>query len=318
MARVFVTGASGFVGRHLVARLTSHGHAVRALLRRAIDLGAGVTPVRGSLEDVSGFGPALRQCDAVIHAAAALPPVSDARAEAVNRQATRELAAAAVDAGVRLFVFVSSVAAIGFRDLGLVGPEVACRPETAYGRSKRAAERDLLALDAPLRVVIVRPPTVYGPGDRGNFLLLTRRIERGFFVLPGGGDNRMSFCHVDNLVSALYFALECPQARAIFHVDDGRPVSLREAVETIAAALGRRVVLLPLPMPAARAAALGCELLGRLWGIEPPLTRSRLRTVTSDFALDGSRLRQLGWSPPIAFAAGVGGTVGWYRAQRLL
>jgi len=313
----FVTGASGFVGAHLARHLVAEGWDVRALRHRSAPP-EGVVEVAGDLGDIAAFAEALGGADAVFHCGALLAPVDDEReAERINHRATVILAEAARDARVGSFVFVSSIAAVGFRErAGLLGPDARCTPTTAYGRSKRAAERDLLRLPAGgMRVVVVRPPTVYGPGDRRNFLALARAVDTGLFPIPGRGDNRMSFCHVDNLVRALAEAPDARDLEGIVHVADPAPVTLRETVRTLADALGRRPLPLPFPMPVARAAATACELLLRG---RAPLDRDRLRTITADCALDTSHLSERGFVPPVPFARGVADTVGWYRRQGLL
>ncbi len=274
----------------------------------------------GELENVEAFAESLRGCDAIIHNAAVLPPVDDDRADALNHRASVELAKAGLARGVSRYVFVSSVAAVGFRDgEGLVAEGARCTPQTPYGRSKRAAELSLLALDGgDLRVAIVRPPTVYGPGDRGNFMALVRSIDSRKFLVPGKGSNRMSFCHVENLCIALALCVERDDARGIFHAADARPVTLRETATTIATAADRPLLPIPFPMIAARAAARGLEAVGKVLNIEPPLTRIRLNTITSDWAFDTSKLEALGYRPPVDFLAGTRETIQWYRSEGLL
>lgn len=316
----FVTGASGFVGSHLVRRLLEDGWRVRALRHREPIAVDGVEPVDGELSDVAAFASYLAGIDTVFHGAALLDPVPDAAlAETVNRRATLELATAARDAGAQCFVFVSSMAAIGFHPgAGLLTPDTACRPTTVYGRTKRDAELDLLRLQAPeMRVVLARPPTVYGPGEDRNFLALTRAVNTGLFPIPGPGDNRMSFCHVANLVDALVWAAE-HGASGVLHVADERPVTFREVVGAIAAALGRRPFPVPFPMPLARAVAAACAFAWRPLPGTPPLSPERLVTLTSDCALDTSELLSRGWRPPLDFESGVQQTVEWYRSRGML
>ncbi|MBI2892438.1 MAG: NAD-dependent epimerase/dehydratase family protein [Deltaproteobacteria bacterium] len=317
--RVFLTGASGFIGGHLARALAARGHEVTELWRRPCPDPARRV-VGGDLRRIEDFASALGGCDAVVHAAAVLDPVAtEEEANEVNRHGTVRLGHAAAARGVRRFVFLSSAAVIGSPPAsGIARADTPCAPVTAYGRSKRAAEIELLderdqeALRG-LRVVVVRPPTVYGPGEARNFLELTRAIDRRLFVVPGRGHNRMSFCHVDNLVSALLLAVEHEAAKGILHVADAENVTLRLAAETIAAALERRLLPLPFPMPLARAAALACEVAARPLGLRPPLSRARLATLTTDLALDLSEARDLGYEPPVRFADGVKQTIEWYR-----
>jgi UDP-glucose 4-epimerase len=319
--RVLVTGATGFVGARAAERFVACGHEVHALVRRPGTAPAGTREVVGDLARVERFAGQLRGIDTVVHAAALVEPLPPGQSvDLINRAATIELARAARAAGARGFVFVSSVMAIGFRPrAGLVGVDVACRPATPYGESKWRAELELAALaGAGLRVAIVRPPTVYGRGDtRGNFLALARAVNTGWFAVPGPGHNRMSFCHVDNLVEVLRLAAERDDATGIFHAAD-QPVTLREVAALVARELGASLVPVPFPRPVAYAAAGALELWGHLSGRSPPLTRRRLATIVSDFALDPARLSQIGYRPITGFAPGVADAIAWYREQGLL
>lgn len=320
----FVTGGSGFVGGHVIAALLDLGWSVRALRHQRPlppSIADRVRAIDGDLSNVSVWAHALHGARAVVHCGALLDPIFDAgAADAINHRATVTLARAAADAEVDDFVFLSSMAAVGFAPAaGLVAPDAPCHPTTHYGRSKLAAERSLLSLNVSMRVVIVRPPTVYGPGEARNFLALTRAIDGTVFPIPGSGDNRMSFCHVDNLAAAVSWVLQTRAARGILHVADERPVTLTEVVDTIAAALGDSAArVVRIPMPAMRAAATLSELAFRALNRPPPLTRGRLTTVAADCALDTRGTTALGFSPDVRFDAGVASTVRWYREARLL
>ncbi len=318
----FVSGASGFVGQRLVRRLAATGRQVRALVHRSpLPDVPGVVPVPGDLADVASFVGSLGGVELIVHCGALLDPIADVEAaERINHRATMALARAGRDAGVGRFVFVSSIAAIGFRaDAGLLDPRAPCAPTTPYGKSKRDAERGLGEMDAgAMRVVTVRPPTVYGAGEHRNFLALTRAVATGLFPVPGRGDNRMSFCHVDNLIDGLLWAAELGEAPPIVHVADREPVTLRHTVDTISRAVGRHPLRVPFPMPVARAVAVACEAAWAVAGRPPPLSRARLRTITSDCALDTRASAALGFAPSVDFEAGVRDAVEWYRRERLL
>lgn len=319
--RVLVTGAAGFVGRHVAGALLGRGYLVRALVHHARDVPAGVELVEGDLADAGSLERAVRGVAGVVHSAALLDPISDeAAADRVNHRATLALAQASARAGARAFVHLSTQAAIGFHPgAGLLGPDARCEPTTIYGRSKLAAERALVGADlGALRVVLLRPPTVYGPGERRNFLALCRAVDSGAFPVPGPGDNRMSFCAVENLAEACVWALETKPARGILHVADEPVLTFRQVVETLAWALGRPLWPLPFPLPLARAVARVAEAAFARSGREAPLSRARLRTLTADSALDTSLTRALGFRPPVRFPDGVSRTVAWYRDAGLL
>jgi nucleoside-diphosphate-sugar epimerase len=319
---VFLTGGSGFIGRALLPRLTAGGFSVRAL-RHEHDLPpCAAEVVTGSLARVSELRPLLAGMDAVVHCAALLDPVEDeARADLINHRATANLAAAAAQGGVRTFIHLSSQAAVGSMEgaTGSIGPDAPCAPTTHYGRSKRAAEQALGSLSSgEMRIVILRPPTVYGPGERRNFLALVRAIDTGLFVIPGRGRNRISFCAAANLAHAVAFCLTHEQARHVIHVADEPAMTFRESVALLARALGTRILPLPFPESAARAVALGLELGFRAVRRPPPLSRARLRTITADCALDTSQSRQLGLSPVMGFREAIAETIAEYRRAGLL
>lgn len=321
MSLAVVTGASGLVGACLARALGDASHRVRAL-EHARPAPFADERARGDLRSAEVRAAVVEGATVVHHAAALLDPIdSEREADLVNHLATLELAREARRAGARAFVFVSSQAAIGWSEGGaaLLDEDAPCAPTTIYGRSKRAAELALLREDlAPMRVAIVRPPTVYGPGERRNFLALTRAVATGVFPVLGRGDNRMSFCHVENLAAALVAIGEDERASGVLHASDARPVTLREVVDTIARAAGVRRLPLSVPLPAARLMAKCAELAFAPLGVRPPLDRARLTTLTSDRALDTSRLRALGFEPPVGWEEGVRETVASYRAEGVL
>jgi len=319
--KVFVTGATGFIGQHLVQALLKDGHQVVALIRPGREIPPGCQEVRGDLLDVNSFVHCLEGVDGVVHLAALLDPVeSEELAWKVNYEATLELARAATAAGARHFVFASSIAAIGFPGCsGLIKPDAPCDPTTAYGESKRSCEIALLDPESGyLPVSVLRPPTVYGVGERRNFLSLTRAVATGAFPVPGRGENRMSFCHVSNVVDALCFLLKNAHVNGLFHVADPDRITLKLAATTIADSLGARLLPVPFPLFVAKVAAISCELIARPLGKSPILSLQRLDTLTRDFALDCSSLAEAGFVAETTFAQGVEATIRWYRSVSLV
>lgn len=317
---ILVTGASGFLGARVTEALVDEGRAVRAWIHRR-PVAVATERLVGDLRDEATRQKAVEGASSVVHGAALLDPIaSEDDADAVNHRATVALAEAAARAGCACFVFVSSQAAIGWRaDAGLVDEHAPLAPTTIYGRSKRDAEQGVARAElGAMRVVILRPPTIYGPGERRNFLALTRAVATGLFPIPGDGGNRMSFCHLDNAVEAARFALDVEAARGPLHVADARPVTLRDAVTTIARAAGRHPLPVPFPLGIARLAARATELAFAPLRRPPPLSRARLATLTADCALDTRRLARLGFVPPVGFEEGVRETVARYLVDGAL
>ncbi len=317
---IFVTGGSGFIGTHLIRQLTKSGHHVGALWRGCGQAPQGCQTITGDLRHLQGLESQLEGYTAIIHCAAAMDPIHDAaQGDLVNRSATLQLARAAKQHGVKKFIFISSIAAIGIRDLpGGVSPATPCQPTTVYGHTKRQAELELLALgDRGPTVTIIRPPTVYGVGERRNFLSLVKAIHSRRFLVPGAGDNPMSFCHVQNLVEAIDFVLhrDCPP---ILHITDLPPLTLRQVCTAIAEELGIKLLPLPFPRWAAVSTAICLEIAAAMIGRSPPLSRGRLSTLTSRYALNCDELLGLGFKPPLSFQQGLRETVNWYRNMHLL
>jgi UDP-glucose 4-epimerase len=232
---IFITGATGFIGQRLVIRLKEKGERLKALSRSqhseyetvVCDLQTNLIP-----ED------ALEGIDTVFHLAGFAHDLRDSAELAglyrkINVDATVRLAELALRAGVSRFVFVSSVKAGG-------GREVA--PEWIYGKTKREAELRLLesTQQSSMRVTIVRPALVYGPGVKGNLQLMRRGIEQGWFPpLPETG-NRRSMIHVDDLVQALLLVKDDRRTnREIFIATDGKPYSSRDIYNAICHAIGK-------------------------------------------------------------------------------
>jgi UDP-glucose 4-epimerase len=219
--RIALTGATGFIGGHLLAALTRAGH----------------DPIVLSRGDLSRPTARLEGAHALIHVAAIAHARGTDRTayDAANRDLPLRLADAARSIGVTRFVFVSSINA-------------ATRPDTPYGASKAAAERGLLAMPG-LEPVIVRPPPVYGPDARGGFALLVRLAASPLPLPFGGTRNRRTIIAVDNLVDALLFATVAPRlgGQTFTATDPGPPPTLAGIVTALRAGLGRTPGLFPGP-----------------------------------------------------------------------
>lgn len=298
---VVVTGASGFVGRELVALLSSRDdwHVVAAARRPDRSWPSRVRPAHlPDLADPAQQGhlePLVAGADAVVHLAARTPggdAGDEARVMAVNAHAVGRLAQTCVRGGVKRFVLVSSSrvcgAVTGARPIDEVSPPA---PDDAYARSKLAAEQAVMAsASARMSWSIVRPPLIYGPGMRGPLLQLARAIARGV-PLPLGSirTNRRDMVGVRNLCRFLELCLEHPKAaNELFVVRDGEPTSTRGLIEAMAKALRRPARLVPVP-----AAALG--LAARLAG-----RGAMMQRLLGDHRIEDAKARrQLGWRPEV-------------------
>lgn len=318
--KAFVTGATGFVGGHLVDRLLAAGDEVTALVRspaKAAGLAErGVRLVRGDLEARDALREAAAGADVVYHVAALVGAVDEAEFLRANREGTASVVAAVREVAVSArFVQVSSLAAAGPAARGR--PRAAHEPEapvTMYGRSKLAAEQ--VVRESGLRWVIVRPPAVYGPRDADNFITLFRALRWGVAPIFGDGTQELSLVHVEDLAAGIRAAgVAADVERRAWFVHHPEVVTSADVVRGIARELGRGVTVLPLPRVVA-AAALG--VTGRLATLLKRKTILRADKVHEFFAPAWTGdvapfLAATGWQPRFDLAAGLAHTHAWYR-----
>jgi len=308
--RILVTGASGFVGAALCPELLARGHAVRAAVRR---LGAqpGDPPDLHQVlvEDLGAdldWNALLDGVDIVVHLAAiAHRSAQEAEIRRVNFDATARLAQAA-RGRVRRFVFMSSVKVHGEDSgEGAYTETDPTRPEDAYGRSKLEAERFLseLAARSGMELVLIRPPLVYGPGVKANFLRLLRWVDSGLPLPFAGIQNRRSLVYLGNLVDAVARCVEHPRALGPFLVSDEEIVSTAQLASRIARALERPARLLRVPREA-------LQLAGAITG-----RAEEIRRLTGNLVVDIAKARRsLDWRPPHAIDDGLAETARWFRS----
>ena len=255
--RVHVTGAGGVIGRHRVPALQRAGHELQ---------------------------PALAGADVVVHLAGiAHRKASDDELQEVNVRLPERLARQAAR-----FVFISSVKVHGERSTAPFNERSPIRPEDAYGKSKARAEDALRAI-AGLRLVVLRPPLVYGPGVKANFLSLMRAVARGWPLPLASIHNRRSLIYVGNLVDAIVRSLD---GEGTYLVSDGDPLSTPQLCRDIAVALRTRA---------------------RLFGFPPALLPAKL--ASSLEVDDGAFRRHAGWQPPFSPAQGLRATADWYLGR---
>ena len=319
MMRVLVTGATGFVGRHVCQALIGAGHEVSAAVRRPDhpDIPDGVTcHVVPDIGPETDWRVALSGIDAVAHLAARVHIMKEQAADPsaeysrVNADGTACLAKAAAGAGVRRFVFVSTVKVMGEHTSGRPFVETDTpEPEDAYGLSKWAAEKALMeaAGNGPLEPVILRPPLVYGPGVGGNFLSLLKLCQKASPLPLMTVNNRRSFLYVGNLADAVLRCLN-PDNKAAgqtYFIRDGEDLSTPALIRHVARALGRPALLFPAPQSLVRLAGL---LTGK---------SEAVRRMLESLQIDDEKIRhQLRWMPPWDVVQGLKETVVWFTSGK--
>ncbi len=299
---IAITGATGFAGRHAAAELLKRGHRLVALVRdpARARLTGDMRIVEGDLGNAAALAALVRGADAVVHLAGAIAALGRRDYFTVNEQGTAAMAGAAERAGVTRFVQISSLAA---RE-----PQL-----SAYAASKRAAEQALEASAAGLNAIILRPPVVYGPGDRGTLPLIAA-LTRPIAVIPGRSDARFSLIQAEDLARVIADAAESG-TRGCFELSDGTLGGYRWA-DLIAAAqrvegISIRPIFLPRFVPSLVAAAAGG--ISRLTGKPGMMTHGKIAELYhGDWVARGEGL-------PLAdaagFEAGFARTVEWYRRE---
>ncbi|MCL9781533.1 NAD-dependent epimerase/dehydratase family protein [Vibrio sp. S4M6] len=298
--RLFVTGGTGFVGRALLARCESDAISVIGTYRGAYPYlpMSHVEYIQADLTDqLDGLSDHLRGIDAVIHLAARAHQMKDSASDSLtlyrkaNVTPTLALARCAAEAGVKRFVYISSIKVNGERTDAYTAftEDDVVHPEDPYGLSKWEAEQGLhqIAAQTGLEVVIIRPPLVYGPGVKGNMKALARLVKRGFPLPLGGIENKRSIVSVTNLVDLILLTTTHPRAaNQTFLVSDGVDLSTSDLLQYVACAGNTRLRLIPIPVNAVSF-----------------LLRSLGKTIIAERLFGSLRVdityttRQLGWKP---------------------
>ena len=305
--RILVTGVSGFVGSALCARLLGDGALVRGAVRTPHSPSGGVEGVViGDLSSETDWTSALRNVEQVVHLAARVHVMDDksldplAEFRSVNVEGTAALARQAAAAGVRRFVFLSSIKVNGeFTEVGQsFTAEDAPAPQEPYAVSKREAEQLLrqLATETGMEVVIIRPPLVYGAGVKANFHSMMRWLVRGVpLPMAAVTENRRSLVALDNLVDLIVTCLNHPAAaNQTFLVSDGEDLSTADLLKRMGVALGHPAHLFYMPPALLK---LGAAIVSRP-GIYQRLCASLQLDITKTCQL-------LGWAPPVSVDEGL-------------
>jgi len=310
--KVLVTGANGFIGHALCARLLSEGFYVRGAVRRrsiayepqGIDIS-----IINSIGRDTDWTNALRGIDIVIHLAARAHVMRESVYDPllafmeVNVMGTERLAQMSVSAGVRRIIYISSIGVNGesteqraFTEDDISFP---CSP---YAISKREAEEIIRAFSGVMEVVIVRPPLVYGPHAPGNFGRLVQLINSGFPLPFESINNRKSFIYLENIIDAL---VKCAQkVEAIgktYLVSDGQDVSTPDLIRMIAGAMGKKAKLFPCPLSL-------LKMIGKVTG-----KSSEVERLVNSLQIDSTKIRrELSWTPPFTMEQGLRMTADWF------
>ena len=323
--RVLLTGGSGFIGGHIARALAAEGHELRLLVRPTSDTSfVDDLPherVPGDLRRADSLTDACRGIDAVVHAAAVLRAANQSDFMSANRVGTASLARSASDAGVKRFVYISSLAAQG-PSFGTAAepPEATPHPVTAYGRSKLAGEAEIVSRGDGMQVSILRPPLVYGPADRG-LLAFFWMAQRGFCVRLGNGSRRISAIYGPDLADAVAVILRTDMGAESatvrrFHVSDGAGAyDWNQLLGSLESAAGRRLWIASIPAAGFHGLARCSEWLSAVTNQAPMLDRDRVTEMRQLAWLSDptSLMQDTGWRARTSIAEGMRETMSWYR-----
>lgn len=312
MYKTLVTGANGWLGHALVESLSGLSGEVLGTVR--------ANPMAGQIA-VGDIGPqtdwyaALHHCDSVVHLAARVHLMQDRAVEplaayrAVNTEGTLNLARQAAASGVRRFIFLSTIKVHGeSTDVRPFSESDIPNPQDPYAVSKWEAEQGLweISKSTGMEVVVLRPPLVYGPGVKANFLKLMQWVDRGLPLPLASVDNRRSMIYVGNLVDAIRTCLIHPNAAGkTFLVSDGEDVSTPELIRRLAAAMRRPARLMPVSTDWMR-------FMGKIVGKAAAVDR-----LLGSLVIDMSAIQHdLGWKPPYQMEEGLTATAGWFKQHK--
>lgn len=302
LKKILVTGANGFVGKALCEALEHEGINFTAAVRIAK---TAEEVAVGNIDENTVWDKALSGCDTVVHLAARVHVMHDTATDplasyrSINTAGTLRLAQQAAEAGVTHFVFVSTIKVLG--ESGYFTRDDQPQPLDPYAVSKLEAEQALLALGTQtgMKITIIRPPLVYGPGVGANFRKLLGAVKRGIPLPFGLVNNQRSLVYVGNLVSLIATSVKNEKSHnEVLLVDDGKPISTRNLILAMAKALNRKTFLIPVPCLLITALA---TLLGK---------KAAAQRLLGNLAVDSSHTRQLlNWHPPYSLDSGLRATV---------
>jgi len=311
---IVVTGATGFIGRHLLPTLYSQNLQVILATRRhqinELSYNYKIINV-GEINETTNWLDALKEVDILVHLAARAHQLNDQAIDPeaeflrINCAGTNNLVKQAIASGVKHFVFISSIGAMATVSDQLLTEESPCHPDTPYGRSKLQAEKALIeqCQGSQMTWTILRPTLVYGAGNPGNMERLMKLVKTGLPLPLGSINNQKSFLYVGNLVDVIATCIDHPNAKnQTFIVSDGEDLSTSELIRRLGKALEKSPLLLPFPPELLR---LATKLLGKA---------DIADRLLGSLQVDSNKIRQiLDWTPPYTVDQGLQATADWFK-----
>lgn len=320
--KVFVTGATGFLGSHLVDLLLQEGHEVRCLVRPTSDLrwlkNKPIQLIQGDLEPNNrGLREGLKEADWCFHVAGLISTTDSAEYFKVNAGGTRHCLDAALQAAPNLkrFVLVSSIAACGPARNGsdFIDEKTEPKPITVYGQSKLEAERIALSYRAKLPISIIRPPAIYGPRDK-MILPVFQMAKKHFFLVPGGRTKTISMAYVEDVARSCLWAAKSEAAKnEIFFIADGDVYRWHDVADCLANIFYSRVYKISLPKTPILVAAFLEERLAKFRHRSPRIHRGHVHQFFRSWGIHINKIKNAGFTPKFNLEEGMQATVAGYR-----
>ena len=327
--KTLVTGATGFIGTHLVKALVEKGIDVRCLARKASNTKNievfNVEIFYGDLLDEQSLEKALEEIEVIYHLAGEVFSSQKRRYYQVNLGGLNNLLAACLKNPVRKIIHFSSIASVGPNPTRKtpVSEVTACQPIVPYGVSKLRGEYAIkhFSKEYGLPTVIIRPPVVYGPGVSKSSRVLTflNLINKGLFRVVGDGENLISLCYIDNLIHGVLLAEAAKNAEGeTYFIADERPYTINEIVEAIAREEGKKLPKNHLPIWVAEILSIGLMVPSKVFGFTSPLSRDTMKQLKYSWFADISKAKKdLGYKPIVNFKDGIRATVNWFQNEYL-
>jgi nucleoside-diphosphate-sugar epimerase len=322
MKNILVTGARGFIGSYLLPILSQDQFQITAAVRNNLSQSLSI-PIKtikvGNIDEKTNWQEALQGIDIVIHLAARAHiinetiPNPEAEFIKVNTQGTANLVKQSIQAGVKHFIFISSIGAMTTQSDRILTENSPCHPDSPYGRSKLQAEQALieLAKDSNMTWTILRPTLVYGLGNPGNMERLMKLIKRGLPLPFGAVKNRRSFVFVGNLVDAIITCLDHPNAaNQIFLISDNQAVSTPQLIRLIAQQIQQPCQLLPVPTILLRFLGYLGDRVESITGKNLPFNTYNIDRLLGSLTVDSRYIQKtLNWQPPFTLEQGLARTI---------
>jgi nucleoside-diphosphate-sugar epimerase len=322
--KVLVTGATGFVGSHLVDQLLEQRRSVRCLVRKSSNLRYVRDPqiefAYGALDDSTDWDEALADVEVIYHVAGTTFARRASDYFTVNHRGTEALVAQALKRRdqIKRFVYISSLAAVGPARTGTpVDEDTAPAPITPYGRSKLMGEEAVRVVSDLLPVTIVRPPAVYGPRDYGVFEFF-RAVKGGMFPMIGRRDKRVSLIHARDLVDGIILAAESETSVGrTYFISSEDNYSMRAVADLIAALMRKRLRTITIPRALAYGVAVSAEAAAALMRKPPVINRDKVTDLSqTGWTCSIERAKnELGYTPRVPLEEGLRETIAWYKNE---